>query len=125
MKPFFSNKRYFCRTLCIIICMTMLLSVFSSCKSKPNKEDGFSFNGSAYMTDGVTDLPEALSEVSITATGSPSCIIPTDATFKIKTSGKTDVETLSGYISVTPEVNFTVSAKSGTEFLLTPPAGQP
>lgn len=123
MKPFFSNKRYFCRTLCIIICMTMLLSVFSSCKSKPNKEDGFSFNGSAYMTDGVTDLPEALSEVSITATGSPSCIIPTDATFKIKTSGKTDVETLSGYISVTPEVNFTVSAKSGTEFLLTPLPG--
>ncbi|MGI6167393.1 MAG: hypothetical protein ACOYIA_04565 [Eubacteriales bacterium] len=75
------------------------------------------------MSDSVTDLPEALSEVSITATGSPSCIIPTNATFTIKTSGKTNAETLSRYIAITPAIDFTVSAKSGTEFLLTPLAG--
>ena len=70
MKPVFSNYRYIKCTLCIILCTIMLLGVLPSCKLWQKMEDGDIFTGSAYITDGVTDLPEALG-VSITTNTRP------------------------------------------------------
>ncbi len=119
------GKNTVIRAACVFLSALILLGVifpFVNLNNDKGEPEGFVFSGSAFTSDGVNDLPEELSSVSVTANNDRSAIIPVDSYFTIKTTGATDPETLSKYLTVTPTVSFTLSTLSPTEFLLTPAA---
>lgn len=90
---------------------------------EPFKSEPIILSGNAYYSDGVTELPEALKSINVTADGMSSRLISPTATLCVTTVGKTDTETLAQYLSVYPEVPVSVTQKSDTEFLITPASG--
>jgi hypothetical protein len=89
----------------------------------PDVPQGLSLDGRAYYTGGVTELPEALQGLSITAEGTDSRVIPATGCFLVRTSAPTDVETLTSYLTLSPSATVSVSGRSDTEFVISPAGG--
>ena len=81
---------------------------------------GITFNGSAYVTDAGAELPEPLKQVEILANGTAEKLIPTNTTLVVKTVSECDTETLTSYITVTPELPMAVTQVTATEFHIKP-----
>ena len=83
------------------------------------KPEGILLSGEAYATDRLAEIPDELKSVTVTA-GGEDRIISTGASFRVKTSGACEVDTLAQYLSVTPSTYMTVNKVSDTEFDLIP-----
>ncbi len=87
------------------------------------KPDPIVFDGGAYSS-GDVELPDAFSKVSVTAEGVEGKIIPCSGSFIITTASKTDVDTLTDYITISPKTNMGVEQLSDTEFKVTAASGE-
>ena len=128
------NKHIF-RIACVVLAAVFLFSCGKSGLENsqdessayiPSNDDlinkgGFDLTGGSYVSEGlVLKLPDSLQKVNITPMNTTGRIIPVDENFLIETDGVIETGELSKYVSLSPNVNYTLTKLSDKKFKLSP-----
>lgn len=130
------------KTLSALLCIAMLIPTLASCAARltpdgeTSAEAEISADSDAPRVEIVTeptaigdgayipasvhgDMPDALSQVSVTAKSSVNGLIAPDTAFTVTSSGDTTADELAKYIALTPQTPYSLTGE-GKSYTLTP-----